>query len=45
MYRWLHGEIPYMIDPNLTNQGRVTSAILHWEQQNITMSNLGCDKN
>ena len=33
MYRWPRGEIPYMIDPNLTNPGRVTSAIQHWEER------------
>ncbi|MCR8854910.1 M12 family metallopeptidase, partial [Lysinibacillus fusiformis] len=34
-YRWPNGIIPYKIDPNLTNQQRVTDAISHWENHTI----------
>lgn len=30
-YRWTNGTVPYEIDPNLSNQGRVTDAIAHWQ--------------
>jgi hypothetical protein len=30
-FRWPQCRIPYTIDPALTNQGRVTEAIAHWE--------------
>jgi hypothetical protein len=30
-YRWTEGKIPYRIDPNVPNPGRVTGAITHWE--------------
>ncbi len=31
-YRWPDKLIPYTIDPNLSNQQRVTDAIAHWQQ-------------
>jgi hypothetical protein len=31
-FRWPNGVVPFTIDPNLTNQARVTNAIQHWEQ-------------
>jgi astacin len=31
-FRWRNGVVPFLIDPNLTNQARVTNAIQHWEQ-------------
>lgn len=31
-FRWPGGVIPFTIDPNLPNQGRVTQAIAHWHQ-------------
>jgi astacin len=30
-FRWRNGVVPFTIDPALTNQTRVTSAIQHWE--------------
>jgi astacin len=30
-YRWTNGIVPYEIDPNLPNQGRVFDAIAHWQ--------------
>ena len=36
-YRWPNALMPYSIDPNLSNQARVTDAIAHW-QQNTRMS-------
>jgi hypothetical protein len=32
-YRWPNGRIPYTIDPNLSDQQRVTDAIAHWEEE------------
>jgi predicted Zn-dependent protease len=31
-YRWPEGRIPYIVDPSLPNQQRVTAAIAHWER-------------
>jgi Astacin (Peptidase family M12A) len=31
-FRWPGCQVPYQIDPALTNQQRVTDAIAHWEQ-------------
>jgi hypothetical protein len=31
-FRWPNGIVPFEIDPNLTNQQRVTNAIAHWER-------------
>ncbi|PSB45491.1 zinc metalloprotease [Cyanosarcina cf. burmensis CCALA 770] len=31
-YRWKNGIVPYEIDPNLPNSGRVTDAIAHWQK-------------
>jgi len=32
-YRWTNCTMPYEIDPNLPNQGRVTDAIQHWRDK------------
>lgn len=32
-FRWPHGIVPYIIDPDMPNQSRVTDAIAHWELQ------------
>lgn len=32
-FRWPNCTIPYEIDPALPNQGRVTTAIAHWEEK------------
>lgn len=32
-YRWPHALMPYVIDPGLPNQSRVTDAIAHWESR------------
>ena len=30
--RWPNGDVPYVIDPSLSDRGRVVSAISYWEQ-------------
>lgn len=30
-HRWPNGDVPYVIDPSLSNRGRATEAIEHWE--------------
>ncbi len=32
-YRWPGGIVPYEIHANLSNQGRVTDAVAHWQQR------------
>lgn len=32
-YRWPSSLVPYTIDPGLTNQARVTTAIRHWQER------------
>ena len=32
-FRWPRGEIPYLIQPALPDQNRVTAAIQHWEEK------------
>jgi astacin len=32
-YRWPDAIVPYEIDPNLPNQGRISDAIAHWQQK------------
>ena len=32
-FRWPRGEIPYVIQPTLPDQNRVTAAIRHWEEK------------
>lgn len=32
-YRWPNGDVPYVIDSSLPDQGRVHDAIRHWEQK------------
>lgn len=31
--RWPNGIVPYQIDPNLPNQGRINDAIAHWQEK------------
>lgn len=33
MYRWPNGVVPYVIDPAVPDQARITGAIAHWNQQ------------
>jgi hypothetical protein len=34
-FRWPNGLMPYVIDNDLPNQGRVTDAIAHWERRTV----------
>lgn len=34
-HRWANGDVPYRIDPNLPNPGRVREAIRHWEAKTV----------
>ena len=36
-FRWPNATVPYVIDPGLPNQQRVTDAIAHWESKTHTL--------